>query len=301
MKNWLFIFGISLLVPSVIATKALAWGDEGHEIVGLIAEHELANSPAVLAKIHDLLAADTSGIVRRDTGDLMADEATWADRYRDMNQRRSHYTATRNWHFVDLEIDSPSMNEACSGQKQLPQGTAASAGPANDCVVDKIEQFQEELSSSATASAERLMALQFLLHFVGDLHQPLHSSDRNDQGGNGKTVSAPGFNQGKLHGYWDTEFVQQLGTDPQAVAANLEASITPADRIEWTKGTVESWAMESFSAAKTVAYGRLPQPDPNGTFELSADYVGATRPIVSTQLSKAGVRLAAILKRALGN
>jgi len=86
---------------------------------------------------------------------------------------------------------------------------AASGGPPNACVVDKIRQFNTELAAPGTDPQERIIALKFLLHFVGDVHQPLHSADDHDQGGNSKRVSARGFPAGNLHHFWDTEFVEQ--------------------------------------------------------------------------------------------
>ena len=232
----------------VLSPAAKAFGDEGHQVVALIAEHYL--TPDVRHKVFAMLAADTSGLTAaRD----IASEATWADRFRDSdrNTTRQRFLQTRQWHFVDVEIASPDPAAACFGHPPLPQGVAASAGPAEACVVDKIVQFEHELAAPATPKAERLLALQFVLHFVGDLHQPLHASDAHDQGGNAKQVRMPGRAAGSLHHHWDT------------------------------------------------AYGKLPPPQ-HGVRPLSKAYVkGATR-LVAQQLSKAGVRLAALLNRSLG-
>lgn len=76
-------------------------------------------------------------------------------------------------------------------------------------------QFERELSALRTSAAEKLRALQFLLHLVGDLHQPLHAIDDHDAGGNARRVSARGLRAGSLHYYWDVEFVRGLGPDPQ--------------------------------------------------------------------------------------
>src|SRR5262249_19143564 len=115
---------------------------------------------------------------------------------------------TRNWHFINIELKDGNLAAACFGHPGLPPGTPASRGPATACVVDKIDQFAAELAAADTHTSERRLALQFLLHFVGDIHQPLHAADDHDAGGNDKLVSATGFEPGKLHGYWDLEFVQ---------------------------------------------------------------------------------------------
>src|ERR1700674_4513689 len=77
-------------------------------------------------------------------------EATWADKYRDSNNRRDHYQQTQNWHFVDLEINDPDIAVACFGRSVLPSGTLASNGPPKACIVDKINQFAVELKDQNT-------------------------------------------------------------------------------------------------------------------------------------------------------
>jgi hypothetical protein len=86
-------------------------------------------------------------------------------------------------HFVDLEIEDPDINAACYRRKPLPAGTPASIGDKTACVVDKVAQFAAELEEPGTDAEERIYALKFLLHFVGDMHQPLHASDNNDASG----------------------------------------------------------------------------------------------------------------------
>jgi len=85
-----------------------------------------------------------------------------------------------------------------------------------------VDEFAAELAKPATNPKERVIALKFLLHFVSDLHQPLHSVDDNDRGGNNKRVSAPGFRAGNLHHFWDIEFVEQLGN----VSRNAEGILS---------------------------------------------------------------------------
>jgi hypothetical protein len=87
-----------------------------------------------------------------------------------------------------MEIDHPDLNAACFGRPVLPAGVLATDGPDKVCAIDKIKQFEAELTASSTDAEERLMALKFILHFVGDLHQPLHSSDNHDRGGNSVKV-----------------------------------------------------------------------------------------------------------------
>ena len=117
--------------------------------------------------------------------------------------------------------------------RSLLAGMVASNGPTQACVVDKIEQFAAELADPKTDPEERLIALKFILHLVGDLHQPLHAADDHDPGGNRKHVAADGFQPGNLHHYWDVEFVEHLGTDPRQVAGAIVAGISDEQRRAW--------------------------------------------------------------------
>jgi hypothetical protein len=294
---------------------ASAWGDEGHEVIGLIAEHYL--QPLVRARVLELLGHDDTGLVERD----MAHEATWADKYRDSDRDTSkrRYLSTRDWHFVDLEIDGVDVTRACHGRQPLPAGVPASVGPAEDCIIDKIDQFYAELKNPMTAEEERRVALQFLLHLVGDLHQPLHASDDHDQGGNRKLASGPNIGFNNLHHDWDTEFVARLGPSDTDIARAAIARITEADRARWSSGTPLDWALETYAVSKKHAYGPLPAASGGAAapgdaspgaaarggashgsrYELSQGYVDDATAVTAEQLSKAGVRLAFMLNRAL--
>ncbi len=287
-----------LLFASLMAGshRAHAWGDEGHQIIGTIADHYL--DPNVRTTVNQLLATDTTGLV---SGTDIAHEATWADHYRDSDRPGGpRYTGTHNWHFVDIELSGPNIDTACFGHPPIPAGTLVSAGPASDCVVDKVIEFLAELQAPGTTPDERRMALQFVLHFVGDLHQPLHASDDHDSGANNKNATATGIPAGNLHHYWDTEFVLRIGSDPATVAQQLIGQITDAQASTWRQGTVADWAQESFGISRDHAYGLLPQPGSNGKYALSQAYVDDAVQVATTQLQKAGVRLAMVLNQALG-
>ena len=276
--------------------SASAWGDAGHAIVALVAEHHLR--PAVREQVRALLAADPSGLAPTD----IAHQASWADRFRDSdrNTTRTRYEQTRQWHFVNIELSAPDLAAACFGHAPLPAGTPASRGPARDCVVGKIDQFIAELANPATSPDERRLALQFLLHFVGDLHQPLHAANDRDAGGNGKLVrltDAAGKPPRKLHAFWDADLVAALGTDPQRVAHRLIGRIKPAQATRWGRGDTRAWALESFGVAQRVAYGALPPPAADGVHALPPAYLHRGREAVAQQLSRAGVRLAEVLNR----
>lgn len=278
------------LAAATLPTGVSAWGYEGHKVIADIARAYL--SPAALTRVDALLATDTGSLTQTD----MASRSTWADAWRGAGHRE-----TAQWHFVDVEIDHPDLGAACFG---FPAASAlASAGPAQDCVVNKIEEFGRELASPATAPAERLLALKYVLHFVGDLHQPLHAGENHDRGGNCVQVSLGGPRTTNLHSYWDTAVVEALGADPDALAVKLRAQITPAQRSAWEQGDVRRWAAESFGVATATVYqagSRAGCGNDSAPITLPVGYDVAAQKTAVLQLQRAGVRLALVLNGALG-
>jgi hypothetical protein len=273
-----------------LPTPALAWGNEGHEIIAAIAQRYL--TPAARAKIDALLAADSDTLTAPD----LLSRSTWADAWRAAGHRE-----TAQWHFVDIELDHPDVKAACFGEPAPDH--PASAGPAQDCVIDRVNAFAAELADPSTPQAERILALKYVLHFVGDLHQPLHAADNHDRGGNCVRLALGGHRTTNLHSYWDTTAVQALGADPKAVAAKLKAQITPAQAATWRQGTPRAWAMETHEVAASVAYwpGTPAECDPDAApASLPVGYDARARRAAALQLQKAGVRLAAALNHALG-
>jgi hypothetical protein len=278
-----------LAVVALAPGPAAAWGYEGHKIVAAIARGYL--TPATKAKVDALLAADSDTLEPHD----FLSAATWADSYRNAHRE------TSQWHFVDIELGKPDLDAACFGHP--PSAVPASAGPAQACLVDRLNAFEAELANPGTPQAERIVALKFVLHFVGDLHQPLHASDNQDHGGNCVRLALGGSRTTNLHSYWDTGLIAPMGTDPMAVASVLAAQITPQDRAAWAKGDSKAWALESFGVAKRVVYtfGSPPGCDANAApMTLPAGYEASATAAVKVQLEKAGVRLAAVLNKALG-
>jgi hypothetical protein len=154
----------------LIPQSALAWGDEGHRIIALVTDRFL--EPPVRDRVKAMLAVDPDDLTAHD----IASEATWADRYRDLDRRgsRQHYEQTRRWHFVNIELPDANLDAACNGRPLMPPGTGtlASNGPAQACVADKIDQFTAELADPKTDPEERLVALKFVLHRIGPSSSP---------------------------------------------------------------------------------------------------------------------------------
>ena len=284
-----------LLGLLLTTTNAHAWGDKGHQVIAHIAWHYL--TPTAREKIDALLQHDNTGLTERN----FASESNWADEYRDSdrNDARLRFDQTKRWHYINLDLKHADLNRACYNFPKLKAGQSAADGPAKACIVDKIEQFARELKNDKTDNEQRLRALQFLIHFVGDLHQPLHASDNDDEGGNSVKVSAKGFKRGSLHGYWDGAVINQLGRKPDAIARKLIAEIDVRKSEQWRRGTARDWALESLAAARDTAYGQLPASDADGIRRLDLNYTEAAKTVAARQLKKAGVRLAAMLEQSL--
>jgi len=267
------------LVIAALPTAALAWGREGHAIVALIARHYL--TPKAAMAVDAMLAADASDTL---TAPDMASRAAWADVWRNSHRE------TAPWHFTDIEIDG--------------SNTADLACAHDNCLTRRLSLFEAQLSSKTTAPADRIMALKFVLHFAGDLHQPLHLADNHDRGGN--CVHLNGGNaRENLHHFWDTVVVEAMGADTDAVASQLAAAITPAQLTSWRGGDIDSWAMESHRVAEQVTYSLQSPPGCGSSqdgprYDLPAGYDAAAIKGARIQLQKAGVRLAVLLNKAEG-
>lgn len=290
-----------LLLTSLLlacpAAPALAWGYDGHRTVARITEQLL--QPQVRETVTALLASDPSHLTKHD----IASESTWADAYKYAKSSNDPHAPKRGrkWHYINLQIKNPDMDKACYGFPALSAGTVASQGTSRDCIVNKIAQFAHELAQADTPKYEKRLALKFLIHLVGDLHQPLHAADNHDRGGNSVHVSGITHRSATLHHAWDTVFVRKLGKKLPQLAQSLLAHITPEQLKAWQQGNARDWAWESFRIAKSEVYGRLPHQDYRHLQHLDAAYVSNAKAVVEQQLSKAGVRLAWLLNRTLSH
>jgi nuclease S1 len=307
------IFSLTAVMLICHPSEAQAWGVEAHKIIALLGERLLQTAdPAIASKVTEILSTDkANGWTTTD----IAGEAIWADALRERSQEGR--AATSKWHSAKLDPDNPDFAKACFGRPGLRPMMPASHGPQDDCIVDKIEQFAKELREPGTSAPERLMALQFLLNFVGDLHDPLLAIERNDQGGRCVGVLPPGSRTPvRLNVYWEDDLVAEAeGRDPVKAAEQIAAGLTAIDIRKWSSGTPEDWARESYELAKSAVY-RLPA-EANGKqsfpvrkseadacgpvpiFRLDNGYRARAIAAVREQLAKAGVRLAFLLRENL--
>jgi hypothetical protein len=248
----------------LVAPPALAWGPEGHEIVAAIALREL--TPATRGQVARLLGSAAA----------MIQDSNWADEIRD--RRRE----TARWHFVDIPLHAPGYDQ----RRDCPDQA---------CVVAQIENDRRAIANPRLGDSARAEALRFLIHFVADVHQPLHAQDDDDKGGNGVRI-ALGRRRTNLHHVWDSDVVEALGRDEGAVVEDIARSVSPAQRKAWAGGSPVQWANEAHAIARDDIYPPLMD---RRDMRLPRDYAWQEAPIARRQLAKAGVRLAWLLNSSL--
>lgn len=309
---------IAALLP-VFAAPVFGWGCEGHQTIALIARAHLSN--AALQAVDQLLRDNPidpslSRFCKDRPADLMADSSTWADDVKNIER-------TGEWHYIDIPLsvtrETPDVSLWCA-----PIGPFDAGKDRTGCVVDAISYEWAILKDASHNGADRARALRYLIHFVGDLHQPLHAEDNDDRGGNCTAIAF--FAEPRpanLHAIWDYKLIQhQLELDRQT-QPQLAAALDRQFASHWTewgqpKVDVIAWTWESHKLARDVSYGdltpQIPMERPNAQVDCGAErdkvaaehiaignaYYDATEPVIDQQLAKAGYRLAALLNQTFG-
>jgi hypothetical protein len=265
---------ISVLVFCT-ATSCFAWGPEGHRLVADIARQRL--TPAARRAIIQLLGDDD-----------LAEVSSWADAV------RRDRAETFGWHFVDIPWNANGFDESrdCFHPNDHSPSTLTDH---RNCVVDRIEMFARVLADTHAPRWDRIEALKFLVHFVGDIHQPLHAI-AEARGGNDIHViefgrRECGHRQCDLHGTWDAGLIHHAHVSEQEYTTRLNALITREKTESRSGGTPTDWANESFHLAHSVWVSDGSVIDDN--------YYRHNRAILDQRLAVAGVRLARVLNDAL--
>jgi hypothetical protein len=254
---------VLLLIPSSLH----AWAREGHEIIAILAEQRL--HPDVRDAVVALLEGTT-----------LVKAASWADKV------LTHETAP--WHYVKIDLTETEYD-------------AARVCPQDQCVIGQIERFRHLLATGDGDMRKRQKALKYLIHLVGDLHQPLHAGQNDDHRGYdvqvefiGETIDPYSQTPWNLHAVWDRGILEVRDRDAHHYAERLNAWLHAQPEGAFQDGSVVDWAMESHRIAKDHVYV-LPVDR-----KLGEEYYRASVPVVDQQLAKAGVRLAKLLNDALG-
>ena len=315
------VFAVAFLGPR----PAAAWSAHGHSTIGQIAQDLLTKSApsdpsaqAALAGIAALMNAASdpayvlppdalaalapcADMVRVEPGEGSYPAVTPGEQVTCAGLTFTAEAASKDWHYVNIPISAPATADS-----------AAAYCPAGDCVVDEIKRAVSDLQTS-TVLDDRRKSLMYLVHFVGDLHQPLHCATeivcppgiadkakcKNDDGGNGKLVKFDGTTL-KLHALWDHLFeADDKSNDPAAISKELEGEL-PADPSAWTSGDfVTDAAVESFSIAQGTIYPNYHQLAAGGQTPAYSDADhDQMLSLIDGRLERGGVRLAALLKQA---
>jgi hypothetical protein len=248
-----------VLVLFIIPLQSHAWGLLGHRVVGQIAESYL--TPNARKAIKEILG-DTS----------MAIASNWPD----FIKSDTNFRYLSPWHYCDLP-DGMSHQDILS---YLAKDTAAD-------VYTKTNWIIGQLKNKSLAKEKKLMYLRLLIHFIGDMHQPLHVGRDSDQGGN--KVKVQWFGEAtNLHSVWDSKLIedQQLSYTEYAGAIN---HATAAQRAAWQKAPVSEWIYESYVISRKI-YEKT-SPDAKLSYNYNFDWIATA----NQQMLKGGVRLAGIL------
>lgn len=293
------------VVGALAASQILAWGQAGHQIISYIAEQRL--SPETRARVSKLLLDGQFTLAQIST---CPDSLRAAERVPLKPEEQYCLQiapipkGSAPWHYIDIPVSKP-------------QKTLDSYCPEGNCVSTKLAYFRDVLRNS-TDDAKRREALMYVVHFMGDIHQPLHCAERKcDQGGNLEHVdvylkSAERPDR-RLHGVWDVDLVDRLmeaaqTAASQALAAMLAKQIDPKDADSWRNTSIETIAWQSWALAKSRAYHTIPEIDfcdpdskneQHAATDLSGGYEREADRVIRVQLMKAGVRLADLLEQNL--
>lgn len=253
-----YLSAMSLMIALLVPSQALAWGKTGHRVVGQIADARLTSKSRSAVK--RILGSET-----------LAEAANWPDFMKSDPSPFWQKTADP-WHYVTVPVGK-TYDEA----EHPPEGDAVTA----------LARYSAVLRDRRASPADRQIALRFVVHLVGDLHQPLHAGNGTDRGGNDRRVTFFGRST-NLHSVWDSGLIDETQLSFSEMAAWLDARITPADARDWSSTDPRDWIAES-TALRDQVYPAA------GDNTLSYRYVYDNEPRLEGRLERAGVRLAAVL------
>ena len=279
MRLWRFCAIVALLLPA----PAAAWWDYGHETIARIAERNVR--PDTRAAIRRLLARSSALDTPTCPARTIVQASLWPDCIRALGHRFSYASP---WHYQNVPICRPF--------------DARSGCTDGNCISAQIQRNARLLADRSLPVRERVMALAFVVHLVGDLHQPLHVADRNDLGGNRQSVFY-GIIPRNLHLAWDGDLAERGISTPPANAAGILSEFGAGDRAAMREGTPTDWARESWAVGRELAYGSL-LADPCAAAGEDRPVISEATtqrliPVIRRQVARGGLRLARMLDEAL--
>ena len=279
-----FILFLAALITAT--TPAAAYWEYGHETVARIALDSVR--PDTRAKIRALLAQGRLLDTPECPVATIEQASVWADCIKPLGDR---FAFAYSWHYQNVDICKPfDLKAACKD---------------GHCVSAQIERNARLLADTKVPTRERLMALAFLTHFMGDLAQPMHAGDRGDLGGN-RVAANYGLVGGRtnLHSIWDGYLAERAISTPPGGPSGLLTNVPAEENARLSAGTVTDWSRESWEAARSQAYTSL-LGDPCGDKSavrptLTETKVQSLIPDVRREILAGGLRLAKLLDDALG-
>ena len=247
---------ITTLLFISIAPSALAWGQTGHRVTGAIAELYLTDKAK--AQIEKILGPET-----------LAEASTWPDEMRSNPEEFWQKTASP-YHYVSVPEG-----------KTYPEVGA----PAQGDSVTALKRFSAILKNKNSTLEQKQLALRFIVHIVGDLHQPLHAGNGTDRGGNDVKLTFFGEDS-NLHRVWDSGLIDGQQLSFTEWTNWLNSKITNKQAKDWKVADPQVWITESTKIRDTI------YPDSD---RISWDYKYQHIPTVKKRLSQGGVRIAAYL------
>lgn len=288
MNKWLV--RALVLVGLGVSSPVFAWWEYGHQTVAEIALTQA--TPKARAAIRQLIAH--SGELATPTCPIrnIEEASVWADCIKPLKgaDGKNRFGYAYSWHYQDVDVCKP-----------FDVATPCADG---NCVSVQITRQAALLGDRHLSAKERLMALAFLVHFVGDLHQPLHAGEHEDQGGN-KVMATYGIVANKrlnLHSIWDGYLAERAISSPQPGARGILAGVSGARRRALAAGSVEDWSRENWAVSRDSAYAvALGDPCATGMVgHLDDAKIAALVPVVRLQILRGGLRLGRMLNGALG-
>lgn len=253
---------VIVALMTALSAPAWGWGRDGHRAVCLESWRDMTSQARQAAL----------NLLDINTPEAFAESCSWAD---DIRRDRP---ATAPWHFLDVKPEVRRLDLV----RDCPQ--------PKSCIVDQIERHSSVLRSKAPKE-QRAESLKFLTHFVGDVHQPLHTAIIGDQGGNAIKVTFLG-RETNMHAVWDYGLLEAPPPPPDLSYPHLKAALHTLNRKRWNAGTPLEWAQETHWLMRTPATGYLGNP---GGLELGDIYIKQNYSVAKEQIEKAGVRLAGLL------
>jgi hypothetical protein len=273
---------VALLFLFASATPALAYWEYGHQTVAQIAQSNM--SPAARSAMAKLLkAAPMIGTPKCPLRSI-EDASIWADCIKGDNRRWGY---TNSWHYQNVDVCKPfDLKAPCAG---------------GNCVSAQIDRNFALLKDKSLPAHVRLEAMAFLIHFVGDLHQPLHAGDRSDKGGNDVKARYGIMPPSNLHAIWDGRIAEREITD----GPDLVRRYPSGEAAALSAGTAADWSQESWQISRDYVYagalnGDPCGPKPSSVVTIDEADIAASRDMLRLQIQRGGLRLARLLEEALG-